>query len=322
MYWGTPHSTPQCWFWALFAVVCWRSIMTRSWPAINGSARALWTRSAWTTGSCSRVSEPNALDHFTQYATVLSSGCFKKSANKCRWQRRRDRPRPSRPLRVRRWQAAIALLSALAQSHDPPHSSSNRIFAPRCQPHGTPLTCSHTHQHPQTPLLGMVPALIGCRFVRLMPDGLHSKTLNALRLAALIMSHEIALNVQDAINVHLKSKQTCPETHSSPAPSLYPTTNHACSPLPPQRSPVSAPTSLCMCLLVATHALAIGTPWPLERLRTWHAALAHHTIPYHTIPYHTTPHHTIPCHTTPYRTIPHHPFQSLSIPTPFHPIPS
>ena len=60
--------------------------------------------------------------------------CFtckeKKSANKCRWQRRRDRPRPSRPLRVRRWQAAIALLSALARSHDPPHSSSNRIFAP------------------------------------------------------------------------------------------------------------------------------------------------------------------------------------------------
>ena len=74
----------------------------------------------------------------------------KKSANKCRWQRRRDRPRPSRPLRVRRWQAAIALLSALAQSHDPPHSSSNRIFAPRCQPHGTPLTCC-TDMLPHTP---------------------------------------------------------------------------------------------------------------------------------------------------------------------------
>ena len=74
----------------------------------------------------------------------------KKSANKCRWQRRRDRPRPSRPLCVRRWQAAIALLSALAQSHDPPHSSSNRIFAPRCQPHGTPLTCC-TDMLPHTP---------------------------------------------------------------------------------------------------------------------------------------------------------------------------
>ena len=74
----------------------------------------------------------------------------KKSANKCRWQRRRDRPRPSRPLRVRRWQAAIALLSALARSHDPPHSSSNRIFAPRCQPHGTPLTCC-TDMLPHTP---------------------------------------------------------------------------------------------------------------------------------------------------------------------------
>ena len=74
----------------------------------------------------------------------------KKSANKCRWQRRRDRPRPPRPLRVRRWQAAIALPSAPAQSHDPPHSSSNRIFAPRCQPHGTPLTCC-TDMLPHTP---------------------------------------------------------------------------------------------------------------------------------------------------------------------------
>ena len=120
---------------------------------------------------------------------------FKKSANKCRWQRRRDRPRPSRPLRVRRWQAAIALLSALARSHDPPHSSSNRILAPRCQPHGTPLSCCtdmlpHTPTPTNTPLLGMVLALIGCRFVRLVPDGLHSKSLNAPRLAALIKSHK------------------------------------------------------------------------------------------------------------------------------------
>jgi hypothetical protein len=29
---------------------------------------------------------------------------------------------------------------------------------------------------------------------------------------------------------------------------------------------------------LATHALAIGTPWPLERLCTWHT-LAHHTTP-------------------------------------------
>ena len=57
-----------------------------------------------------------------------------------------------------------------------------------------------THQHPQTPLLGMVPALIGCRFVRLVPDGLHSKSLNAPRLAALITSHKTALNVHSKCN--------------------------------------------------------------------------------------------------------------------------
>ena len=82
---------------------------------------------------------------------LILCGCWvKKPANKCRWQRRRDRPRPSRPLRVRRWQAAIALLLALARSHDPPHSSSNRTFAPRCQPQGTPLTCC-TDLLPHTP---------------------------------------------------------------------------------------------------------------------------------------------------------------------------
>ena len=43
---------------------------------MNSSTRPLWTRSAWTTGSCSRVSEPNALGRLTEYATVLSSGCF------------------------------------------------------------------------------------------------------------------------------------------------------------------------------------------------------------------------------------------------------
>ena len=80
----------------------------------------------------------------------LADKSANKSANKCRWQRRRDRPRPSRPLRVRRWQAAIALLLALARFHDPPHSSSNRTFAPRCQPHGTPLTCC-TGMLPHTP---------------------------------------------------------------------------------------------------------------------------------------------------------------------------
>ena len=80
----------------------------------------------------------------------VSSICPEKSANKCRWQRRRDRPRPSCPLRVRRWQAVIALLLALARFHDPPHSSSNRTFAPRCQPQGTLLTCC-TGMLPHTP---------------------------------------------------------------------------------------------------------------------------------------------------------------------------
>ena len=37
---------------------------------------SLWMRRAWTTGSRSRVSEPNALGRLTQYATVLSSGAF------------------------------------------------------------------------------------------------------------------------------------------------------------------------------------------------------------------------------------------------------
>ena len=82
--------------------------------------------------------------------SVLLNSKGGNSANKCRWQRRRDRPRPSRPLRVRRWQAAIALLSALARFHDPPHSSSNCILVPRCQPHGTPLTCC-TGMLPHTP---------------------------------------------------------------------------------------------------------------------------------------------------------------------------
>ena len=124
--------------------------------------------------------------------------------------------------------------------------------------------------------MGMVPALIGCRFVRLVPDGLHSKSLNAPRLAALIKSHKTALKfTQNAINVHLKSKQTYPETQSSPAPSLSPTTHHACSPFPPH----CPPRRRCTCtslLPVLPH-----TPWPLERLGHWNA-LALGT-PWHTI---------------------------------------
>ena len=65
-------------------------------------------------------------------------------------------------------------------------------------------------------------------------------------------------------------------------------------------------------LLVATHTLAIGTPWPLERLRTWHA-LAHHTIPYHTIP-----HHTVPYHTTPSNPSLSPPHSTPSLPDPSH----
>ena len=155
----------------------------------------------------------------------------------------------------------------------------------------------------------MVPALIGCRFVRLVPDGLHSKSLNAPRLAALIKSHKTALNVHSKCNQCSLKVQTnlsrnalkpCPKPLSHHPPCLL-----ALSPA------VSAPTSLCMRLPVAclaTHALAIGTPWPLERLCTWHA-LAHHTTPYHTIPYHTTPYHTMPNHTIPYHTTPPLPIQ-------------
>ena len=112
---------------------------------------------------------------------------------------------------------------------------------------------------------------------------------------------------QIAINVHLKSKQTHPETHSSPAPSLSPTAHHACSPFPPQ-CPLRRRCACASLLPVLPH-----TPWPLERLGHWNASALGtpwHNIPHHTIPYHTTPHHTIPCQSTPYHTIPHHPFQS------------
>ena len=79
---------------------------------------------------------------------------------------------------------------------------------------------------------------------------------------------------QNAINVHLKSKQTCPETHSSPAPSLSPTTHHVCSPFPrgdrlcPQFSP-HRPHPTC-----TTHTTHHGVPptnsrpWQLARLPT------------------------------------------------------
>jgi hypothetical protein len=49
------------------------SFMT-SYKWINPAA--LWTRSAWTTGSCRRVSDPSALGLLTQEATVLGSGAF------------------------------------------------------------------------------------------------------------------------------------------------------------------------------------------------------------------------------------------------------
>ena len=106
---------------------------------------------------------------------------------------------------------------------------------------------------------------------------------------------------QNAINVHLKSKQTYPETHSSPVPSLSPTTHHACSPFPPQ-CPLRRRCACASLLPVLPH-----TPWPLERLGHWNAfalgtpwhTIPHHTIPHHTIPYHAKPHHTIPYHTTP-----------------------
>ena len=72
----------------------------------NGGARTLDKNGkSWLINSASIWTGPAA----------LAVGDVKKSANGLRWQRRRDRPRPSYPLRVRRWQAAIALLSALAR---------------------------------------------------------------------------------------------------------------------------------------------------------------------------------------------------------------
>ena len=120
----------------------------------------------------------------------------KKSANKCRWQRRRDRPRPSHPLRVRRWQAAIALLSALARSHDPPHSSSNCMFAPRFQPHGTPLICC-TDLLPHTPTPTNTPLGDGTslNWMPLRAASAHWPARDATQCSAVRRPHKNALKV-------------------------------------------------------------------------------------------------------------------------------
>ena len=246
-----------------------------------------------------------------------------KFANDLRWQRRRDRPRPSHPMRVRRWQVVIALLSALARSHDPPHSSSNCSFAPRSQPHGTPLICcTDLLPQPHTPTPTNTPLGDGTslNWMPLRAASASRPARDATQCSAVRRPHKTALKVHSMFTQSNQSNQAqsnmprnalepCPKPLSHHPPCLLALSFAVIASV---RSKVVEQVPPC-CLSCHTrlgpwNALALGTPW--------------HTIPYHTIPYRTTPHHTIPCHTTPYHTIPHHTFQFLSIPIPFHPTPS
>ena len=148
----------------------------------------------------------------------------------------------------------------------------------------------------------MVPALIGCRFVRLVPDGLHSKSLNAPRLAALIKSHKTALNVHSKYNqCSLKIQTNLSRNALKPYPK--PPSHHppCLLALSPALSALHAPPCCLSCHTRLGHwnALTIGTPLPLARLGTPYHTIPYHTIPHHTIPYHAKPHHTIPYHITP-----------------------
>ena len=138
--------------------------------------------------------------------------------------------------------------------------------------------------------------------MRLVPDGLHSKSLNAPRLAALIKSHKTALNVHSKCNQCSLKVQTnlsrnalkpCPKPLSHHPPCLLA--------LSPAVSALHAPPCCLSCHTRLGHwnALAIGTPLHLARLGTPYHTIPYHTIPHHTIPYHAKPHHTIPYHTTP-----------------------
>ena len=139
----------------------------------------------------------------TWVSTHSSMHSKKKSAKNCRWQRRRDRPRPSHPLRVRRWQAVIALLSALARSHDPPHSSSNCMFAPRFQPHGTPLICC-TDLLPHTPTPTNTPLGDGTslNWMPLRAASARWPACDATQCSAVRRPHKNAL--KSSLNVHSK----------------------------------------------------------------------------------------------------------------------
>ncbi len=94
----------------------------------------------------------------------------------------------------------------------------------------------------------MVPALIGCRFVRLVPDGLHSKSLNAPRLAALITSHKTALNVHSKCNqCSLKVQTNLSRNALKPCPK--PLSHH-----PPCLLALSPAVIACVRSNVAVHA--------------------------------------------------------------------
>ena len=190
------------------------------------------------------------------------------------------------------------------------------MFAPRFQPHGTPLICC-TDLLPHTPTPTNTPPGDGTslNWMPLRAASACRPARDATQCSAVRRPHKTALKVhpmftqsnqckQSSIKHAQKRTQALPQA-SLPPPTMlarpFPHSDRLC---PLQRRCACAPL-----LPVLPH-----TPWPLERPDPWNAfALGSpwHTIPYHAIPYHTTPHHTIPCHTTPHHTIPHHPSQSL-----------